>query len=185
MGVYYDGELVGFENSDLIDVTELPTAEIDDDKVYRISGLCELYVSFVGSFGETQFNTIETLLANLGFTDYHEILVESIDEVTEPQITNFPTVYMYIDKSTGIGYASPDGTLIDAARMLNELLEDQIGGVITLTNKGLITDISEITEDGVYFLYNENTTIIGIPNIGDNKLIYTHDGTSWVQLNKN
>ena len=50
---------------------------------------------------------------------------------------------------------------------------------LNISDNGLITDVADMTEDGVYYMVI-NATIVGVPNVNNDKSIYYYDGANWI-----
>ena len=175
---------------DLVDVTQL-SGNVQDDKIYRIAGQSgDYYVSFVGTAGgdTAQFTTLSDFLTMLGVSVSikDEISVNGIDGVTEPILSDENGLFIYTDTSTYIGYVFGDFegtgvvdkmTISDFVNMMNTLTG---GNYPTLTDNGSKEDISDITEDGVFYISEK--TIIGVPNATNNKNIMQYDGAEWKEV---
>ena len=192
----YAGKISAIESGgssvecDLVDVTQL-SGNVQDDKIYRIAGQSgDYYVSFVGTAGgdTAQVTTLSDFLTMLGVSVSikDEISVNGIDGVTEPILSDENGLFIYTDTSTYIGYVFGDFegtgvvgkmTISDFVNMMNTLTG---GNYPTLTDNGSKEDVSDITEDGVFYIGGK--TIIGVPNANNNKNIMQYDGTEWKEV---
>lgn len=170
----------------IIDVTELPTENIEQDKIYRIvkdgestaqlilnagGGLVGEYMEIMGPMMPFPMSLKYIVVDALP----SEADVEYGSADKENQI--YRAVF-YVIKDTGRMYnavESDDGTKTIAP------VEDGIG----IPFKGIINDVSEATEIGCYTILNlgESSTIYGIPDEADNKTVYEHtSATGWAEL---
>lgn len=151
-------------SGDLVDVTELPTENIEDNKIYRVNlSVGEYYIMYFGAL---------TPLSN--YFQYKEIKVDSIDNVTEPEITTgMENVTIYTDTSSYIGYVFMDdsGTPVSLGVFFGE--SDEF-------NKGLVEDVSSITEGGIYYT-QVVTRKIGIPNKNNEEILEYWLNEKWTQ----
>lgn len=151
-------------SGDLLDVTELPTENVDESKVYRTTELGAILY-----FSDGEGHGVPFIAPN----EY----VSSIDLVTNPIISPLDNdfVYVYLDTSTYIGYMWVDAdTRITMAEFFS------MAGYGDVTNNGGVYDVSDMTQFGVYFLLSDEL-IIGIPEKILVKKIYEYDGTQWQQ----
>jgi hypothetical protein len=155
----------GTGGGDLIDVDELPTENVEDDKIYRVSNSVGDYYLYDSSSGTTT-GLRESI-------NYKTIFVSSIDSVSDPiysaDIENDLTIY--IDTTTYIAYffSLNDGTRYPLSMVL---------GFDESLFKGRVDDLSSITEDGLYY-YGKTSYVIGVPNENHDKQIYDFNGTEW------
>jgi hypothetical protein len=146
---------------DLIDVAELPTENVDYSKVYRVNNPVVPYLK------------VGEMLTPMVGEEIKLKYVQSIDNVTAPVIFDGTIMTLYVDTSTYIGYIWLDNeTKITLAEFYS------MQGV-AITDKGAVSDVSEITEDGIYFLLTKQT-LIGIAGTENKKTIYEYDGTEWL-----
>ena len=155
------GEVTG--GGDLIDVDELPTENVEDDKVYRVDKIVGEYVYGWPKEGPTPLGGL-----------YTEIFVDDIDSVTNPQVSDMEnySLVVYTDTRTYTGYIFIDeaGTRASLAEMF---------GLDASKNHGLLyDDFSTITDAGVYYVVYANSTI-GVPMISTNKEIMEYVKGEW------
>lgn len=155
------GESTG--GGDLIDVDELPTENVEDDKVYRVDKIVGEYVYGWPKEGPTPLGGL-----------YTEIFVDDIDSVTNPKVSDMEnySLVVYTDTRTYTGYIFIDeaGTRASLAEMF---------GLDASKNHGLLyDDFSTITDAGVYYVVYANSTI-GVPMISTNKEIMEYVKGEW------
>lgn len=168
-------------SSDLIDVDALPTENIEDDKVYRVSSkrVGEYYI-----FLQAEFELVSNMLPAFGFNEIQYISVTSIDKVSEPQISDSGVAYVYNDTSSYIGYIWTDASTRMTLGEFIGMMFSMAGMDVELPNKGVINDVSEMSEDGVYYVQDETKAQVGIPNSKKDKEIYYYDNAEWIKLNQ-
>lgn len=153
---------------DIIDVPELPTENIEEGKIYRVTKESEetidMYVYADGrgmSLEEYATDVLGTSMPSLTYEMVDALPVESADPY-----------HIFILKETGIGHMYAAGRWFGFGFGIT-------GG--KLSDKGYTNDISSITENGVYTIYTpaESSTTYGIPNAHPVKRFV--DG-AWVEL---
>ena len=161
-GVTILGE-TGTLKSDLVDVDELPTTDIDDSKIYRVNLVTGAY--YMMYFG--------TLIPLTDYFQYREISVSSIDDVTEPEITTgVEDVVIYTDTSTYIGYVFTDAETPTSLGVFFGEGDD--------FNKGYVEDTSTITEGGIYYTQSI-TRKIGVPNKNNEEILEYWLNEKWTR----
>lgn len=122
--------VAGGGSGDIVDVTELPTENIDENAVYRVTtDFAPSIYLVMPSMGVTNF--VE-YYAGMGMT----LLVNLVDELPEtltPPDMSTMTMSLYVIRQTGIVYMSQDGQTAVT-------LGDSIG----VPNKGWVTNIDEL-----------------------------------------
>ena len=155
--------VTGTLKSDLVDVDELPTTDIDDSKIYRVNLATGAY--YIMTFG--------VLNALTDYFQYREIRVSSIDDVTEPEITTgADDMVIYTDTSTYIGYVFTDAETPTSLGVFFGESDD--------FNKGYIDDTSNITESGMYYTQTV-TSKIGVPNKNNEEILEYWLNEKWTQ----
>ena len=134
----------GGGGSGIIDVTELPTENIDENAVYRVTESVqtektEIYIKAGGTPV-----TFQQYLTSLGVSIVPNIyVVDDLSNMLESDVQTFSAIHIYILKSDGIAY----------------LYVPAYGGIITMGlfgfqatgyDKGFTKDISAETESGIY-----------------------------------
>lgn len=150
----------GGGGSGIIDVTELPTENIDENAVYRVTK--ESAQLYAASPADGMTISIEEFLSLQMGADHTEIVaVEELENVPlsggEP-----PVFYIHVLKSTGVGY-------INIAGEATTLSAGLFGGEIP--DKGWIDDISSATELGIYAVVGERFV---------ERFVYL--GSAWVKI---
>lgn len=155
----------------IIDVTELPTENIDENAVYRVTqDEAILWLAF--SNGNMEFNMPFADFLKMDGGEAIIYLVDALPDVMEPlSDTVFPC---YILESTGVAYVSQDGTSA-SAMPIGELM----GGV----NAGWIdsTDNIVLSPRPTFYSIRSKSITYGIPNTNGDKEIYQH-GTEWTRI---
>lgn len=157
VGTMVAGE--GGTGGGIIDVTELPTSNIVENAVYRVTVSTEptVYVYAMGAL-----STLEDFLLSMGITLYIYFVdelpadIEPFDEATE-------TFYCYVVNSTGIGYANFPGVGVATLGIL--LLGNSNG------DKGYVVDITGVNTDGIY-------TVKGSENVS----LFVYENGEWERL---
>lgn len=191
-----------------IDVTELPTENIEQDKVYRLieeaagdkpTGWIvftdEMFAQLQQMGLTEQSVSYADFLALQGVTDeyiYYEDDKSSLNEINIVWSTNEHYVWYVCQDSTTGKYLEPVCFFMggnDANPYISSVFtfSNMLFGVSADTENypEVITDPSEATVKGtVYLLVDKVTNITyGIPNEADDKKIYEHTSASgWVEL---
>lgn len=165
-------------DSIVVDVDELPTENIDEGKIYRVteeSSVVDVYVY------TDQIRTLHEFAQTLGappescFT-YH--IVESCPEtliLSDDATFNY---HVYIILKTGESYVTFNNA------EFYQFMADY-NGIPLDDYRGAISDVSEITEPGYYYCVTRNIrTVYGIPDDTDSKTVYEHDGSGWVECTR-
>lgn len=155
---------------DIIDVPELPTENVDDSKIYRISTEAEPIVWVAG--------TAMGMEANMPFADFYASLgvtvavktyvVASLPDTMEPMDQSTMTIPLYILESTGVAYVSMDGTSAGAMNL---------GAMLQIPDGGWADSADDIpmSATGIYIIRADKMTVYGLPNTADNKKFYEYD----------
>lgn len=151
---------------DLIDVFELPTENVDESKVYRIKANNAVDLWFY--IGEEKVKIVDVVVQQGGVAKTY--YVDSIDDVTEPKITDFENdvLYIYIIKDTFTSYI-----------FIDETTYETLAGFMGVPDNGIVANPSDITSFGMYTVVRASDTI-GVPEMSENKHIYTYNGIQWV-----
>ena len=142
MGIPQEG---GSGGSGIIDVTELPTENIDENAVYRVTETIQTEKTEVYIKTGSTAVTIQQYLASLGVPTVPNIYVvdELPPDMLPTDVQTFSALHFYILKTDGIAY----------------VYVPAYGGVITVGllgfqamgyDKGFTENIYEETENGVY-----------------------------------
>ena len=126
--------------SGIIDVTELPTENIVENTIYRVTNET---VEWWVVHPEVGAMTIAEFLALVGAPnfDFKTTVVDTLpQEMLPPDQTTF-TFYIYVVKDTGIGWMSQDGTPATAV---------PLGTMVGFPDRGWSSDINAETEEGLY-----------------------------------
>lgn len=145
-GKYLSKVVVNVEGSGggsgIIDVTELPTENIDTEAIYRVAEEVnkepEVYLCMQGmTLTMADFFAMQGTNATVLVTQVSELpeVMEPIDEVTL-------TLPLYVLESDGKAYLTPNGTDVATLGMI-------FGGNPSM-DKGWADDITTVTEEGVY-----------------------------------
>lgn len=153
--------------SGIIDVTELPTENIDENAVYRVNGyaMANVYCCF-GDTPSSILSFEETVKESNPYATVYYFVVDTLPE--NPQITDFATfsvVYVYINNNIPYLYGNAgDGNMwLDLATAL-------MGAGVSLENKGFIENKNKIIEAGIYVTYKTNP--VGMALNLDADLVY-------------
>lgn len=128
----------------IIDVTELPTSNINTNAVYRVTENVQANITEVYFVGSREVVTVQQYLASQGIPTVPNIyVVDTLSNLKATDAQYFTEIHLYILRSDGICYAN-----IPA-----------YGGIITLGlfgyqamgyDKGSTDDVYSETEAGVY-----------------------------------
>lgn len=167
---------------DIIDVPELPTENIEEGKIYRVTKEGESVNDiYVVASGAGISGTLQEVLATAAYP-VDSITIYPVDELPatgDPALPSesggFAVMPVYVIRSTGEGYVYLDLSYYTGFMGLGDVLELGVG------SKGVISNTSEATEDGYYFLtyQSQPSTTYGIPNAHPVKRLV--DG-AWVEL---
>ena len=164
----------------VIDVESLPTENIDDSKIYRMTTERPI-LWLVAKIGSTDINmSVADFIAMYGGTLVIKVkgVFDTLPDVMEQANTETGYVPCYVLKSTGVAYASTDGSSANAIK-LGELL----GG---MSDYGWVDSVENIETPDTPILYTVRggTNInYGIPNSQTNKIIHEYDG-EWANLSE-
>lgn len=170
-----DGEWVSTDV--IIDVTELPTKNIDDSKIYRMTETAELQAEIYFRLDNGTVMTMsEYARVNWKVEEtYLYYVVESLPEKLRVSSYDTGVYHVYIVSNDGKAYMTLDGTKIqDFMTEYNAIPIDQY--------RGVVSSVDEIAQNGYYFcitLGAQVTTSYGIPNKADNKKVYEYTGEDW------
>ena len=138
-----DGYESDSSGSGIIDVTELPTENIDENAVYRVTESYKknpIDVWFVYDGGDVESITMY-LVAEYGVTPNIYLVDELPTEMKSSDLETFSEIHIYIVKSSGIGYLHAQGmTLTLGMKFAGEEGYD----------RGITDDPYSETEYGVY-----------------------------------
>ena len=127
----------GSGGSGIIDVTELPTENIDENAVYRVTSK-EASMLYLAT--NTGGISAKDYLFENGYTEYYEFWVDELP--ADMRQTNGISAYVYILNQTGIGYLN-----------FMHYGVNSVGALLfgnSAFDKGFVSSIEEITEQGVY-----------------------------------
>ena len=163
--------VTGTFDNDVVDVTELPTENLEDNKLYRIrSGGGEYVYAWAGE--EDQAIYLKYLL------QYEEIFVNGIDTVTDPKVSSESTgkFYVYTDTQTYVGYV-----FLESADTRISLAE--MWGHDFSWNRGKLDSLDNMTTSGVFYISSEETTL-GVPLISTAKTVKEFYGNEWREYSR-
>lgn len=172
------GKVGGGDNA-VIDVAELPTENIEEGKIYRVTKEAEtaVYTAFIANNGSPMIMTFADMFeAELGEKiNVLTQVAESLPDAMEPIDYGTPmTIPCYVLESTGVPYVSTDGTSASAAP-LSAMLDGFVDkGWVNSVEDMVVGDVS-----AVYTLRGGFSTTYGIPNNATVKRLV--DG-AWVNL---
>lgn len=164
--------------SGVIDVTELPTENIEQDKIYRVTGEAKptFWVAGTAPNGKAISVSFEEFFVLDGgdpFTISHTYVVESLPDTMEPANLETMTLPCYVLESTGIAYVTADGTSANSV---------PLSEVCNLENDGgWVDSVDDITPSTipltVYTIRPSSGIFYGIP-----APVYQYNGTEWVEV---
>lgn len=175
--VPYAPEGSGGDNT-VVDVTELPTENVDDGKIYRKREEKSVNVWVVGKLGNDEINmsVVEVYSMMMGTSVTAPIyVVDALPDEMEAMDEETLTIPTYIIESTGVAYTSEDGTPASAFPV-SSMLRGSDGGWVDS-----IDDITMSDKPVVYSVRGGSFTTYGVPNSQKNKYVYEYqpDG-EWV-----
>ena len=173
-------------DSIVVDVDELPTENVDESKIYRVSSKLYIGALELVLVDDTPITLTDILNNNaIRFGDITSLDYYIVDEL--PSTGNksveseddgvFTTLYhIYIVRESGVPYVTFDGTQWVTG-------SDGITLIPLGEYNGTITDISQATNTGYYTLisFSQSNTLYGISDEANNKTVYEHNGTEWVE----
>ena len=179
--------------SGIIDVTELPTSDIDENAVYRVTESIQTEKTEVYILGYGR-QTVQEYLASQGVTTIPSFyVVDNLANMLESDIATFSAVNIYILKTDGIAYlynsAIPvNNGIISVGYLATQSMDADKGftqNIYTETNAGIYTTIEAFKEVVRYFIrengeweeitaHTEATTPHGLTNVD----VYNGDITS-------
>jgi len=168
-------------DSIVIDVPELPTENIDDTKIYRMTTEAEPIFWIVAKIGSTDINmSLADFSAMVGATFVINVkgVFDTLPDVMEQANTETGYIPCYVLKSTGVAYASTDGSSANAMK-LGELL----GGV---SDYGWVDSVENIETPATPTMYTVRggvRVVYGTPNDNGVKDLYEYTSeTGWVEV---
>lgn len=177
--------VAGGGDNTVIDVTELPTENVDDSKIYRTTKATEMQVEDIYLYDWScgkYITCAEYLIPEFGVyivdTRYHtvkslpETMLTSIAQRYEQVVFN-----VYVILETGETYVSMQDT--------GELLPfmESFMGCSQEYYKGTVNSVDDmVAPEGFYCLVSggETRTIYGVSDIADNKTVFEYNGSEWV-----
>lgn len=158
-------ELIEGYSEVLVDVDALPTENIDQSKIYRVTkdGSAELYV--VGEGMSYPFAELMRLEGIECQTNYY--VVNELPETMEPSAVDFTVFNFYVLESTGVCYFYPE-----AEGKVYTIGTYMFDGAFP--DKGWAEDVSTIDEAGFYVVKGAGETTYGIPD--ETKKLYVFKG---------
>lgn len=162
--------VAGDGDNTVVDVESLPTENVDDSKIYRVTDKkVEVYLRENGIV-ETVSEYFARVYQMAALFTYH--VVESLP--TNPLFVPDPPYHtdVYYIVGTNEAYVWWD------AEARASFVEDFVG--VELDCCGVVSTIEEMTQDGYYFLL-EDMHSYGIPNEANNKTVYEYNGSEWVE----
>lgn len=125
----------------IIDVTELPTTNIDEKSIYRVSKSSTIAVYWHDGVSNSDF--AEWMASTQGIT-FSVVSVATIEGVTLEE------GIIYVDESTGFAWANVQGTTCTIGQALYQVADNSY-------DKGWTEDPSAETEKGIYCVRGENS----------------------------
>ena len=172
------GSGTGGGDNTVIDVTELPTENVDETKIYRVSERTETDIWLAYLEGDTPVKTpFSKMYAKYGIVFNVPVYeVDTLPDVMEPTDQATMTYPCYVIKSTGIAYCSVDGTSATAA---------SIGTGFSGSDGGYVGSPEEIipsTTMTFYTIKGASLTHYGIVNDGSKSVWERNSENEWVNI---
>lgn len=171
----------GSGGSGIIDVTELPTENIDGNSVYKVMGEGGAEIWVVSNLNQV-LSFADLLLSFIGSVPVlNYYLVDALpDTMIASDMTAFSAFHIYILRSKGVGYISEDGTSASAVSVATALTGSGDGDL------GWADDISSVVWPSpepsgalaFFAILVPPSTTYGVPTI-ENTFVYGHNGSSW------
>ena len=157
----------GRGGSGIIDVTELPTENIDENAVYRVNGYSEGNCFLFG----TPF--VDWAKSNGLITDVTYYVVETLPESGEEsdiQAFSYFHIYIYNDIPYIYGNLGAGVAVYPLTTLLNQVLAEYD---ITLTDGGYVASVEDATEiEKMYVTYSKDS--IAVPDMSSNTKVYRY-----------
>lgn len=163
---------------DIVDVPELPTENIEEGKIYRVTTVSEGSVTYYISDGATS-QTLEELADSIaGPGQYLRGVYTIVDELPE----NPPdhdgsnmTVPVYVIRETGEGFVHTSDGLVPLIDMANMVFQ------VEYSYMGIVNTVGDMTQAGYYAIMTpaQSSVTYGIPDANPVKRLV--DG-AWVDL---
>lgn len=167
----------GGGDNTVIDVTELPTENVDDSKIYRITQTGEGGIYFAMLDGATPMILTVAEVYQLFSGRLFEFPIHEVD--TLPDTMEKPdgatlTFPLYVLKSTGVAYFTNDGTSATAIPINVAFELGEYSGYAPSADAIVATATPTwyTVRGGEVFTY-------GLPNTSDNKTFYEYTNGSW------
>jgi N-acetylneuraminic acid mutarotase len=165
--------------NDMLDVESLPDENIDTSKVYRVVENNITSANFYINDGTT-VKTLDDKVRAMGApTPGYYIPVEELPETLSDSPVDIPEgrVAVFISTITGETCAFPFAK--------RDSLQDLANSVLGHSYEfhGIAENIDDMTEVGYYTMFGKEPVVksYGIPDEADNKTIYEHNGTEWIE----
>ena len=141
--------------SGIVDVTELPTSNIDENAVYRVTENVQVEENQVYITDTNQVATIQQYFASSGIPTVPNIYVvdEPTSDMKTSDVQTFSEVHIYISRNDGIAYLNAPA----------------LGGIVTVGligyqamgyDKGFTENIHAETEEGIYTTLEAYKTVV-------------------------
>lgn len=149
----------------IIDVTELPTENIDENAVYRVTesytaGSNDLYM-----VKEGMFMTVSDYWVSMVGIPPNIYYVDKLpNDMLETDFTNYSAANIYVVESSGIGYIFAFQSVMSLGKTL---FGDES------YDKGISDDIISETEDGVYYTVAQSGSVIKY---------FTRENEEWAEI---
>lgn len=164
IATYTEGN--GGSGSCVIEVTEFPTENVQDETIYKTTyrTSSEIYFNIVGFGIMTMSQAINTMVGIEPSIYYYE--VEELP--SDMRLSNMDTfeIHIYI-ANDDFGYVSVD--LGEGATTLT------VGEFLESEDKGAVNSIEDITEEGIYVLRGQEVTELGGKDIN-----YIYTNNEWI-----
>lgn len=156
--------------SGIIDVTELPTENIDENAVYKMSVEADESVEvWVVDSTKNRVAPFEDIFASMLQTAVYspKQVVDELPSAPSPMVfdgaNGTVTIPLYILRESGEPYLSQDGTTCTSLSFMG------------MTYRRKITNLDDATADGVYTILGESHTAYSIPNSESEVYLYDQD----------
>ena len=168
---------------DIVDVSELPTENIDEGKIYRVKKESEpeiwMYESSQGVL------SLDSVLSQFNTVPHVSIyVVDTLPEVMEPSDLA-TSIHCYVLESTGVAYVNQ--VIGNGASTIVKTFGQYFG--MGMQDAGWADSIDNIPGDyvcsaGTYYAFvvrGKSSTTYGIPDEANNKTVMEHNGSEWVE----
>lgn len=173
---------------DIVDVDELPAENVDEEKIYRVAEYADTVSIYLndGDSVATLEERLDSEVSEGEIGGYIKGAYTTVDVLPNP--SEVPplvdgTIPVYVLRETGEPFIYVNGERTSVIDTANQMFQALLGYPETYSFLGIADDKDSITEVGYYTVFGREMvgTTYGIPDEADNKTIYEHNGSEWVE----